>query len=108
MTNELLDMSCSVVNSEKIMNHFDVYLEYLINHLHYEEKIIAKIGYMDFDRHANEHRKLLNEVIKFKEENRNKKLIYSELFKVIVNDVIIEHIIKEDVEIFPYIKNHIE
>jgi diguanylate cyclase (GGDEF)-like protein/hemerythrin-like metal-binding protein len=108
MTNELLDMSCSVVNSEKIMNYFDVYLEYLVNHIYYEEKIIVKIGYMDFDKHFNKHRKLVNEVIKFKEENRNKKLIYSEFFKVIVNDVIIEHIIKEDVEFFPYIKKHLE
>ena len=101
MTNELLDMSFSIIYSEKIISHFDILLECLINHFAYEEKFIFDSGYPDFDKHVKEHKQLYEKALQFKETCKTGQLKYSDCFEILVDDIIIGHIINEDIKIFP-------
>lgn len=105
MTNELLDMSFSIMYSEKIISHFDILLECLINHFAYEEKLIFNSGYPDFDKHVKEHKQLCEKALQFKKTCQRGQLKYSDCFEILVDDIIIGHIINEDTKYFSYIGN---
>lgn len=106
MTNELLDMSCSVVNSEKILSSLYTFLEYLIKHFEYEEKVIHSVGYLDYDKQVSEHKKLVSSLSLLIGKYHKKLLNCSDFSTIIVDDLIIGHIINEDVKFFPYIRNY--
>jgi diguanylate cyclase (GGDEF)-like protein/hemerythrin-like metal-binding protein len=105
-TNELLDMSFSVIYSDKIIKHFDILIEYLINHFAYEEKIIFDNGYPDFENHIRVHKNLVEKILQFKNNFHSGNFEYLDFFEILVNDIIIGHIINEDINYFPYISKN--
>ena len=78
-------------------------LTHIQMHFDNEEKIMASIGYPQTDEHAVIHRQLVHKAVHFSDLFEGNKLDFAEIFSFLANDVIIEHMHKEDRKFFSFL-----
>lgn len=105
--NQLITLSLSNTENDKIIKQVDFILDKIVEHFHDEEQILLKIGYPEYENHAEIHKCLLDKVFQFKEAYQNGELKLTELFSFIVNDLIVGHILNSDSDYFPYTREKI-
>lgn len=103
--NKLMYMSLSEATLEEKMYQLDIVLNHIKTHFHDEEKIIKKIGYPDYEKHAEIHKHLLEKALRLKKAYLNGEIQPSALFSFIVDDVIMSHTLNTDKEFFEYTKS---
>ena len=69
-------------------------------HFDNEEKIMASVGYPQRGEHAVIHRQLVHKAVHLAGLFEENKLDFAEIFSFLANDVVIEHMQKEDRKFF--------
>ena len=99
--NKLIGMSISeVADSEEMVRTFDMLLQDICVHFNYEEKMLADLGYMEYEKHANIHKELVVKAKYLKEKYLLAEVKPTELFSFIVSDIIVGHMLTDDVKFF--------
>ncbi len=78
-------------------------LTHIQMHFDNEEKIMASIGYPNTDKHAVIHWELVHKAVHLAELFEENKLDFAEIFSFLANDVVIEHMQKEDRKFFSFL-----
>ena len=105
MGNSLLFMPDSNVNFEEVDEKVDLFLQKILDHFDYEERVQIKIGYPDYKEHAEIHKNIISKALLLKESFHKRELKSSEFLSFMLDDIIWGHVINEDMKFFPYIKN---
>jgi hemerythrin-like metal-binding protein/diguanylate cyclase (GGDEF)-like protein/PAS domain S-box-containing protein len=110
---ELLDLvnklsqSLNIETSlEKNINQLEILIQKTVQHFNYEEEILSNIGYKDYDRHCKIHKNLIGKVFQLKEYYQAGELNSSAFLSFISDDVIIGHLINEDILFFNAIRHN--
>lgn len=101
--NALFFLSISNTEHDKMAHQVDLLIKHILNHFVYEESVQLEVGYPDHDVHIVLHKELIEKALKLKKDYRNEKIRPSVLFSFMVDDVIMGHMLEEDVKFFPYI-----
>ena len=104
LANGLLDQSLSDRGSERMSNLFNQLVQHITSHFADEEKILAEINYPEIGQHISRHRNLTRKVVRLNNSYLKAELKPSALFSYIVDDVVIGHLLNDDVLFFPYIR----
>ena len=59
-------------------------------------------GYPEYQHHADIHKQLTEQALQLKENYQQKRLKQTAFFSFILDDIIVGHMLKEDVLFFPY------
>lgn len=104
---ELLNLNNKVINnlfldidSDRNMEYIDILLDHIKYHFKYEENIMKDVVYEDYDKHFKNHNELILKVMKLKEDYKSKNFKESEVFSLIIDDIIIGHMLNLDKEFF--------
>lgn len=100
LLNDLMDVSIIEMNFEKSITQLEVLIKNIVNHFKYEEEILLNIGYKDYDKHCKIHKNLVGKVFQLKQCYENKELNPLAFFSFIADDVVIGHMINDDVQFF--------
>jgi len=100
--NELMTAMMTQIPLEKVLVLLDKLLLHLQFHFRAEEILQQKSGYPDYNTHRLCHEALITETKLLINRYRKEGLKASFLFSFVVDDVIIGHLLKEDVKFFPY------
>ena len=104
LANELIELSTDKDSSEKTTALFNMLIENIIHHFTDEEKIIEQAGYPDLPRHAERHQNLIKKVLRLNNSLLRAELTPAMFFTFLVDEVIVGHMLIEDVLYFPYIR----
>jgi len=103
--NKLIRLSISEANNEEIVGYFDILLEDISMHFNYEEKMLADLSYMQYEEHTNIHKELIVKAKYLREQYLSGEVKPTDLFSFIVSDIILGHMLSEDVKFFSLLKN---
>ena len=102
---KLIAMSISDADNKEIVRYFDLLLEDISIHFNYEEKILADLGYPQYEEHSNIHKELVVKAKYLRDQYLSGEIKPTDLFSFIVSDIILGHMLSEDVKFFPLLKN---
>lgn len=104
--NKLIQQSLSNVSKDLITAQLDCVLDHVIKHFAYEEKVLIQIGYPEYRNHVTLHKSLLKQALQLKEDYLQDRLkaTATSFFSFIVDDIIVGHMLKEDVLFYSYIQ----
>lgn len=93
-------------SKESILLLLDSLIGHLVYHCTAEEYMLKKVGYNDFEQHKQIHKSLLKTTFELKRKYESNQLKTVQFFSFIIDDLIIGHIINEDIKYFPLTKNN--
>ncbi len=108
LANSLIDLASHKVSTETAISLFNQLIEHLIHHFTQEEQIIADAGFPDTPRHAERHQNLVKKILRLNNNLMRAELTPSTFFTFLVDEVIVGHMLIEDVLFFPYIRKMME
>lgn len=103
--NSLIFMDLSNYDFDKVLNQLDKLINHIVNHFKDEESILNEINYVNYDEHKKIHNDLLAKASSLKEKYLNGNINKTAFFSFIVDDIVKEHMEKEDVKFYDYLKN---
>jgi len=103
--NKLIDMSISKVTNDLMIKNLDLLVEEVTAHFAHEEQILAKLDYPQYEVHANIHKGLIVKAKYLKETYSAGEVKPADLFSFIVSELVLEHMLIEDVKFFSFLKN---
>ncbi len=104
MANDVLAVVITTSENREIESKLDSFADHLEKHFNYEESLLADIGYEGAQAHSMLHKKLLDKMSEIKrslnaaESAEGGSLIVS----YIINDIVVGHMLMDDVEFFSY------
>jgi len=104
IANSLIFMAFSKIEIKETGTQIDNLIQHIIDHFEYEEQLQMDIGYPDYKQHVRIHKELGDKVLTIKNEYEDRTLKPSEVFSFILDEMVVGHILGEDVKFFPYIK----
>lgn len=108
LANGLIELSLSSAKSQIVLEQLDRLLHHVVFHFESEEKVLEQTGYEGTLRHKRVHQALVTKAMKVKEEFLRGELKPSAFFSFVVDDVVIGHMVKEDLDFFPTIRQWLE
>jgi diguanylate cyclase (GGDEF)-like protein/hemerythrin-like metal-binding protein/PAS domain S-box-containing protein len=87
---------------EKIQ--FEQMLLHIVEHFKDEEQLMLNAGYPEFLEHKEKHKILVDEALALKQQFDEEKFNTTAIFTFLIEEVILEHLLKEDIKMFPYVK----
>ena len=90
--------------AENLNEQLDTLIEHITEHFSYEEGVQKDIGYPLAESHAAKHKELTEKALIIKADCLAGKVRSTSLISFIIDDVIVLHLLEEDVKFFPYIK----
>ena len=104
LANGLNSMLFPNVAPKKVIAQLDMFLKHVNQHFNYEEQLQINIGYPDYMRHSKIHKSIAAKALKLKDSYEAGKLNSSAFFSFMIDDIIVGHMLVEDIRFFPYIK----
>ena len=104
---EILENGSKLMNSSFLdikSKELEIFLEHIQEHFDCEEKLLQRVKYENIKEHSELHKELTKKTLRLKKYHENGELKRSDLFSFILDDVIIGHLVEQDVLFFPYIK----
>ena len=108
LLNNLIDIPIIEQNFEKSINELNILIKSLVKHFNYEDEILSNIGYKDYDKHCKIHKNLIGKVFQLKQYYENRELNPSAFFSFIADDVVMGHMINEDLPFFNILQSKFE
>ena len=108
LVNNLIDIPIIEQNFEKSINELNILIKSLVKHFNYEDEILSNIGYKDYDKHCKIHKNLIGKVFQLKQYYENGELNSSAFFSFIADDVVMGHMINEDLPFFNILQSKFE
>ncbi len=106
IANDLFSVFLSDTGHERIISQLDLLLQHIIVHFKTEEDILRKIGYVNYEQHAQIHEKLLAKALRLKDAYLTGDVKASAFFSFVVDDVILDHMVTADAEFFPFTRGN--
>ena len=78
-----------------------VLIEEITGHFAYEENLLQKINYKHYEAHLEWHNKLTEKLLRLKDRFNSGQLKITGFLSYILNDVVLRHLLVEDVRFFP-------
>ena len=103
--NRLIYLSLAGEAVETVEQQLECVLEHVGRHFTNEERVLAAAGYPALKRHTKLHKALAGKALKLKTAYHQGALKPAAFFSFIVDDIIMGHMLAEDVLFFPYIGN---
>lgn len=91
---------------EEMMVFFQNIIVHLVKHFDSEEKLMAVIQYPDHKIHGKIHKNLIGKAFELMESFENGEINAIAYFSFLAEDVIMEHMLAEDLLFSPYVKNN--
>lgn len=105
IVSNLISMTRSSLQFEKGMRELSASLDLVIEHFLYEETVLASLGYPDAEVHKAIHHNLIEQAMGFKASLVREDFETPVFLSFMIDTVIIGHILKEDTQFFPFLKN---
>jgi len=105
LANSLIDLSLTDFETENIILKFQQLIESISRHFADEENVLALAGFPDAKHHSDQHRILARKVNRLSKNLAQSEVKPSVFFTFLVEEVIVGHLLTEDVLYFPYIRN---
>ena len=86
---------------EFIEHDLDKLIEDIKSHFNYEISLLLAMGYEDVNGHQELHQALVEKTLRFRNELRNNTVKPEAFFSFLVDNVILVHMVKEDIKFFP-------
>ena len=103
--NKIIEMAAREHSFEEALPYLNNVIAHVEKHFRHELQILARIGYPGYDGHAKIHNDLLEQIRFLRESYRETKIRSTVFFSFIVEDIILDHLIKEDAKFFIYTKD---
>ena len=106
MGSTLLNLSLTGCPTAQMLGHLDTLLEYIGEHIGFEEGTLEDVGYPEIEEHRKMHAILLREANDLRKQYLAGTGKPEEIFHVLVNRIIIDHIIKTDERYYRFTRQH--
>lgn len=100
LLNDLINVAIIEMDFERSLDKIDILIDKTVKHFDREEEILINIGYQDYDKHCKIHKNLIGKVFQLKQCYQNRELNPAAFFSFIADDVIMGHLISEDMQFF--------
>lgn len=89
---------------------FNAIVKHIVAHLEDEEAILKASAFPAeaFSRHQSEHERLKRHMFALQTDLVNKNISPLDIFITLINEVVIGHLMSEDVKFFPYLIPHVQ
>ena len=104
IANDLITKIYAGASHNECMDMIKIFLEYAVNHFATEERILMEIEYDGLIAHIKKHEYLTNKAIYLKECYEKKELQPAAFLSFIIDEVVVEHLTKEDTKFFALLK----
>ena len=104
IANDLIAKVYAGASHNECMDMIKLFLEYVVNHFATEERILMEIEYDGLIVHIKKHEYLTNKAIYLKECYEKKELQPVAFLSFIIDEVVVEHLTKEDTKFFALLK----
>lgn len=104
--NQLLAAAFRDISSEDTTRALEAQIAHIAAHFETEERILLESGYPDLRRHAEIHKGLVDRVSRIETQFREGTLKSTDIFSFLLNEVIVGHLLTEDILFFPWLKEH--
>ena len=104
IANDLITKIYAGASHNECMDMIKLFLEYVVNHFATEERILMEIEYDGLIVHIKKHEYLTNKAIYLKECYEKKELQPAAFLSFIIDEVVVEHLTKEDTKFFALLK----
>ncbi len=105
LSDRLIDLSLSGHSREAILPALDALLAHVVQHFKDEEQIQRDIGYPEYAEHAQIHQTITERALHVKQQFMRDELKASAFFSFLVDEVIMGHLLAEDIKFFPYTRD---
>jgi diguanylate cyclase (GGDEF)-like protein/hemerythrin-like metal-binding protein len=106
--NDLMYMSMTNEDADNIEKQIQLLIKRITDHFVDEEAMLIEIGYPNHEAHCRIHGALKAKALLFSESFRAGNMKSSNFFSFMVDDIILGHMLQEDVKFFEYIKKYNE
>ena len=100
--NAILEMSYKDMPYDKTMNKLEEIIRHVARHFSDEEHILEDLAYPLCAEHSRLHKNLLDQIAFLRESYQSSGIKSSGFFSFIIKDVIVNHMLTEDVKFFAY------
>jgi hemerythrin-like metal-binding protein len=104
LANELIALSLTEKKSKQTVVQLKKLLSHIVFHFEHEERIQTLIGFPGTDMHAEIHHKLVEKAMKLQDDFMSGVMKPSAFIAFLLDEVIVGHLLYEDVQFFPYTK----
>lgn len=101
---KIMNRSFLDIKSKEFTKELEMFLEHVQEHFACEEKLLEMVKYPDVKEHKELHKELTQKTLRLKKYYEIGELKRADLFSFILDDVIIGHLIEQDVLFFKHIK----
>lgn len=102
--NEMIELALNKADSDLLIAKMDDLINHVMDHFVDEERILFEIGYEEVHQHVSEHKTLIAKAKVLNRKVETGDLKPMEAFEFIVSDVIMDHMLQEDVKYFRLMK----
>lgn len=103
--NILIFMDLSNFEFDIVLNQIDKLINHIVNHFKYEENLLNDMNYVDYNGHKVIHEDLIAKASELKENYLRGNINKTAFFSFLVDDIIIGHMVKEDMKFYDYLKS---
>lgn len=103
LSNILLEDHALSSEKEEVLKHLDNIIYHLKEHFKYEESVLTKLKFTDLFNHKKIHNSLVDKAINVRKNINDEVIDSSEAFLLLFDEVVVGHMLKEDVKFFPLI-----
>lgn len=101
--NTLMDAAFSNADRIFVIEKLDQLLDHVVFHFQDEIRILRKTEFQEIEEHSAIHRELINAALAIKKRYLEGTLKSTEFLSFLLDDVILGHMLKEDVKFFEYV-----
>lgn len=105
MVGELAQKAKPLDNKEHAIEQINHIIREVKTHFKYEEKVLVQVKYTNAYGHQKIHNQLIEDMKRIKDEVETGALDVKEAYDLIFEDVIVGHLLFEDVTFYPWIQN---
>ena len=100
--NHLLSTALADAQSKNAADALDALVHHIRQHFADEERILRELGYPGTEEHARIHHALLKQTDALLSQHQQGELRPSAIFTFLLDEVVMGHLLREDVRFFPY------
>jgi diguanylate cyclase (GGDEF)-like protein/hemerythrin-like metal-binding protein/PAS domain S-box-containing protein len=106
--NSLMDMAIKVSDPGKLLSQFDLLLGSVDQHFKDEDEILRRSEYPNSVQHGHIHSQLIMRTLQLRDRLMFGNLQSSDILSFVIDELIVGHLLTEDVKFFSYIKGMTE
>lgn len=103
---EINDLMYSNGSNKDLANLINTLINQTQIHFADEEQLLKEVGYPDLNKHKATHLSLIDRALKLKDDYEQKKVKASFIISFLIDDVLMNHMLIEDIKFFSYFRKN--